>query len=85
MREAAYIVDAWQHLLAELVSMPHYVYFECISLVSDDLVSEAMEEDDEEEDITDDLPCTLSIEDSTQDSTQDNDMDRVSFPYFSLF
>ncbi|KAL3062768.1 hypothetical protein OYC64_002548 [Pagothenia borchgrevinki] len=45
----------------------------------DDLVSEAMEEDDEEEDITDDLPCTLSIEDSTQDSTQDNDMDRFQF------
>lgn len=42
--------------------------------MSDDLVSEAMEED-----ITSELPCTLAIEDSTQDSTEPNETDQVGF------
>ncbi len=46
--------------------------------MSDDLVSEEMEED-----IISELPCTLSIEDSTQDLTQPNTADQVSFS--SLF
>lgn len=50
------------------------VYLKWISLVSDDLVSEAMEED-----ITSELPCTLAIEDSTQDSTEPNETDQVGF------
>lgn len=43
----------------------------------DDLVSEAMEE--EEEDVTSELPCTLAIEDSTPDSPQSNIMDQFQF------
>lgn len=50
------------------------VYLKLISLVSDDLVSEAMEED-----ITGELPCTLAIEDSTQDSTEPSETDQVGF------
>lgn len=42
--------------------------------VTDDLVSEAMEED-----ITSELPCTLSIENSAQDSTDLDTEDQVSF------
>lgn len=44
-----------------------------ISLLSDDLVSEAIEED-----FTDELPCTLDMEDSTQDLTP---ADQVSFSF----
>lgn len=43
-------------------------------LVTDDLVSDAMEED-----ITNELPCTLAIEDSTQDPAQFSKIDQVSF------
>lgn len=57
------------------------VYLKCISLVSDDLVSEAMEEDD----FTDELPCTLAIEDSTEDSTEAYNTDQVSFSHFYSF
>lgn len=45
--------------------------------MSDDLVSEEMEED-----IISELPCTLAIEDSTQDSTGPNETDQVSFLSF---
>lgn len=48
-----------------------------IFLLSDDLVSEEMEED-----IISELPCTLAIEDSTQDSTGPNETDQVSFLSF---
>ncbi|XP_037634365.1 cAMP responsive element binding protein 3-like 3 like [Sebastes umbrosus] len=41
----------------------------------DDLVSEAMEEDD----FTDELPCTLAIEDSTEDSTEAYNTDQFQF------
>lgn len=47
--------------------------------MSDDLVSEEMEED-----IISELPCTLAIEDSTQDSTGPNETDQVSFLSFFL-
>lgn len=42
--------------------------------MTDDLVSEAMEED-----ITCELPCTLAIEETTQDSAQLNEADQVSY------
>lgn len=45
-----------------------------IFLVTDELVSEGMEED-----ITSELPYTLAIENSTQDSPQPNNTDQVSF------
>lgn len=48
--------------------------------MSDDLVSEEMEED-----IISELPCTLSIEDSTEDLTQPDTTDQVSFSHFSSF
>lgn len=53
----------------------HYV--KCISPVTDDYVSEVMEED-----ITSELPCTLAIEDSSEDSTELKTTDQVSFHTF---
>lgn len=53
--------------------MTDSVYFKCISLVPDDLVSEEMEEDD----IISELPCTLAIEDSTQNSAEPKKTDQV--------
>lgn len=49
--------------------------------MSDDFVSEAMEED-----FTSELPCTLAIESSAEDSAEPNETDQVSFyPPLKMF
>lgn len=45
---------------------------------TDDLVTEAMEED-----VSSELPCTLAIEDSVQDTTESIKEDQVSFFCYS--
>ena len=46
-------------------------------LGTDDLVSDAMQED-----ITSEVPCTFAIEDSTQDTELFNKTDQVSFSFY---
>lgn len=66
---------------AHTVQFKQIVYLKYISLISDDLVSDVMEED-----ITSELPCTLAIEDSPEDSIDLSQIDQVSFclivPFF---
>ncbi|KAM7416024.1 hypothetical protein PAMA_018206 [Pampus argenteus] len=45
----------------------------------DNLVSDAMEEEEDEEDITSELPCTLAIEDSTLDCIELNKSEQFQF------
>lgn len=55
----------------------------CISLLSDDFVSDAMEEDDD--DITTELPCTLAIEDTSQNINESSLTDQVRLLYVLSF
>lgn len=81
-----FLVDVFGEFLDNLIEahtlqLKQIVYLKYISLISDDLVSDAMEED-----ITSELPCTLAIEDSPEDSIDLNQTDQVSFclifPFF---